>query len=74
MKEAGVLLPIFALPGRFGIGTLGKDAYKFVDFLSEVGFKYWELLPLEELGKGNSPFDILSPYSTNYLFKIYKHT
>ena len=67
-KEAGVLLPFFALPGRFGIGTLGKDAYKFVDFLSEVGFKYWELLPLEELGKGNSPFDILSPYSTNYLF------
>lgn len=34
----------------------------------ECGFKYWELLPLEDIGSGNSPFDILSAYSTNYLF------
>lgn len=67
-KEAGVLLHISSLPGRFGIGTFGKDAYKFVDFLAECGFKYWELLPLEDIGNGNSPFDILSAYSTNYLF------
>ena len=67
-KEAGVLLHISSLPGRFGIGTFGKDAYKFVDFLVECGFKYWELLPLEDIGSGNSAFDILSAYSTNYLF------
>lgn len=66
-KEAGVLLHISSLPGRFGIGTLGNEAYKFVDFLSECGFKYWELLPLEENGVGNSPFDIPSIYSVNYL-------
>ena len=67
-KECGVLLPIFSLPGKYGIGTLGQNAYKFIDFLSECGFSYWEVLPVEDIGKGNSPFDIPSAFSLNYLF------
>lgn len=66
-KECGVLLPIFSLPGKYGIGTLGQNAYKFIDFLSECGFSYWEVLPVEDIGKGNSPFDIPSAFSLNYL-------
>ena len=67
-KECGVLLPIFSLPGKYGIGTLGHNAYKFIDFLSECGFSYREVLPVEDIGNGNSPFDIPSGFSLNYLF------
>ena len=67
-KECGVLLPIFSLPGKYGIGTLGYNAYKFIDFLSECGFSYREVLPVEDIGNGNSPFDIPSAFSLNYLF------
>ena len=67
-KECGVLLPIFSLPGKYGIGTLGHNAYKFIDFLSECGFSYREVLPVEDIGNGNSPFDIPSVFSLNYLF------
>lgn len=67
-KECGVLLPIFSLPGKYGIGTLGHNAYKFIDFLSECGFSYREVLPVEDIGNGNSPFDIPSAFSLNYLF------
>ena len=66
-KECGVLLHISSLPGKYGIGTLGKNAFRFVDFLSETGFSYWEILPLESTGMGNSPYDIPSAYSLNYL-------
>ncbi len=67
-KECGVLLHISSLPGKYGIGTLGENAYKFIDFLSECGFSYWEILPIEDVGIGNSPYDIPSAYSLNYLF------
>lgn len=66
-KDCGVLLHISSLPGKYGIGTLGKNAFKFIDFLSECGFSYWEILPIEDIGVGNSPFDIPSAYSLNYL-------
>lgn len=47
MKEraAGVLLHISSLPGRYGIGTLGRYAYKFVDLLAGGGIRYWQILP-----------------------------
>lgn len=66
-KECGILLHISSLPGKYGIGTLGKNAYKFIDFLDECGFSYWEILPIEDVGKGNSPYDVPSAYSLNYL-------
>ncbi len=66
-KECGVLLAISSLPGKYGIGTLGENAFKFIDFLSETGFSYWEILPIEDIGGGNSPYDIPSAFSLNYL-------
>ena len=56
MKERGVLLPIFSLPSKYGIGDLGYEAYEFVDILSENGIEYWQLLPINES-------DRLMPYS-----------
>lgn len=66
-KECGVLLHISSLPGKYGIGTLGENAYKFIDFLNSCGFSYWEILPIEDIGNGNSPYDIPSAFSLNYL-------
>lgn len=44
-RGAGVLLPLFSLPGLYGIGTMGAAAYRFVDDLSSAGQRYWQLLP-----------------------------
>ena len=46
MKEKGILLPIFSLPSKYGIGDFGNEAYEFIDILSENGIKYWEVLPI----------------------------
>ena len=48
MKEKGILLPIFSLPSKYGIGDFGYEAYKFIDILSENNIKYWEILPINE--------------------------
>ena len=45
MRRAGVLMPIFSLPGPFGIGVFGEEAYNFIDRISEMGFRLWQLLP-----------------------------
>lgn len=55
-RGAGVLLPLFSLPGPYGIGTMGAAAYRFVDDLSSAGQRYWQLLPLCPAGQGNSPY------------------
>lgn len=56
IPESGVLLHITSLPSRYGIGTLGDEAYRFVDFLKQSGQRYWQMLPLCPLGEGNSPY------------------
>ncbi len=48
MKEKGVLLPIFSLPSKYGIGDFGYEAYEFIDILSENNIAYWEILPINE--------------------------
>lgn len=65
-KESGIMLPIFSLPGKYGIGTLGKNAYFFIDFLKESGFSYWEILPIFATGYSNSPFQVISAFGFNY--------
>ena len=45
-REAGVLLPLFSLPGEEGIGTMGKEARAFIDFLAETGNRVWQILPM----------------------------
>ena len=60
-RAAGILMPISALPSRYGIGTLGKEAYKFVDFAHEAGCKVWQVLPLQPTSFGNSPYSSCAP-------------
>jgi 4-alpha-glucanotransferase len=64
-KAAGILLHISSLPGRFGIGDIGPEALKFVDFLAETGQKIWQVLPLGPTGYNNSPYACLSAFAGN---------
>jgi 4-alpha-glucanotransferase len=64
-RSSGILLHPTSLPGRFGIGDLGNDAYKFADFLAETGQHYWQILPLGPTGYGNSQFSCLSIFAGN---------
>ena len=59
MRQSGVLMHITSLPGPYGVGTLGKHAYDFIDFLKAAGQSQWQILPLTPTGFGNSPLSIL---------------
>ena len=61
MKEKGILLPIYSLPSKYGIGDFGYEAYEFVDILSKNGIKYWEILPINECDK--HPYSPISYYA-----------
>ena len=64
MKRAsGIIMPVFSLPGKYGIGTFGKEAYDFIDFLSDAGQKYWQVLPMGPTDCGNSPYSSLSVFA-----------
>jgi len=67
-KYSGILLPIFSLPGKYGIGSFGDEAYRFVDFIAKCGFKYWQILPLNPTGYGDSPYQSYSSYAGNPYF------
>lgn len=60
-RSSGVLMAMSSLPGNYGIGTMGKNAYKFVDFLRDSGQKYWQLLPLCPTSYGDSPYSSFQP-------------
>ena len=66
-RAGGILLPVFALPGPYGIGTLGQEALEFIDFLSSAGQKYWQILPLVPPGDSNSPYMSPSSFAGNPL-------
>ncbi len=69
-RSSGILLHITSLPGKYGIGTLGQEAYDFVDFLSESGQTYWQILPIGPVNPvlGFSPYASTSTFAGNYLF------
>ena len=56
IRSSGILMPMSSLPSPYGIGTMGKAAYRFVDFLKASGQKYWQLLPLGPTSYGDSPY------------------
>ena len=68
MRESGVLLPIFSLPSKYGIGCFSKEAYTFVDQLKEAGQKKWQILPLGPTGYGDSPYQSFSTFAGNPYF------
>ncbi len=62
-RSSGVLMPIFSLPNKYGIGDFGKSGYDFVDFLRRSGQSVWQILPLVQTGYGNSPYSSISSES-----------
>lgn len=71
MRKSGILMHITSLPGPYGIGTMGKSAYEFVDFLERAGQSYWQILPLCPTGYGDSPYQSFSTFAGNpYLIDL----
>ena len=66
-RSAGILLHPTSLPGKYGIGDLGSEAYKFVDFLKEAGQTLWQTFPLGPTGYGDSPYQCFSAFAGNPL-------
>ena len=66
-RASGLLLHPTSLPGKYGIGDLGEESYKFVDLLAASGQTYWQILPLGPTGPGNSPYSTFSAFAGNPL-------
>jgi 4-alpha-glucanotransferase len=64
-RRSGIVMHPTSLPGRYGIGDLGDEAYRFVDFLTKAGQTYWQVLPLSPTGYGDSPYQGLSAFAGN---------
>lgn len=67
-RKAGILLPISSLPGKYGIGDFGVEAIKAIDLVKESGFKQIQVLPLNPLGYGNSPYQSYSSYAIDPIY------
>ncbi|MCQ2435912.1 MAG: 4-alpha-glucanotransferase [Clostridia bacterium] len=68
MRKAGILLPVFSLPSEYGIGSIGRHAYDFIDLLTKCGQKYWQILPTTQTGYGDSPYQSPSAFAGNPYF------
>ena len=66
-RRSGILLHPTSLPSRYGIGDLGPEAYKFIDYLHRYGQTLWQILPLGPTGYGNSPYQCFSAFAGNPL-------
>ena len=71
MRKSGILMHITSLPGPYGVGTMGKNAYAFLEFLHKSGQQSWQMLPLTPTGYGDSPYQSCSAYAGNpYLIDL----
>ena len=66
MRKSGILMHISSLPGPYGVGSMGASAYEFVDFLVDAGQSYWQILPLNPTGYGDSPYQSFSTFAGNH--------
>ena len=66
MRKSGILMHVTSLPSRYGIGSMGKCAYEFVDFLCNAGQTFWQVLPLNPTGYGDSPYQSFSSFAGNH--------
>ena len=67
-RYSGILMHISSLPSKYGIGTMGKEAYAFADYLAACGQRYWQLLPLGPTSHGDSPYQSFSTFAGNPYF------
>lgn len=65
MRASGILMAVSSLPSPHGIGTFGREAYRFADFLARAGQKYWQILPLNPVSFGDSPYQSFSSFAGN---------
>ena len=71
MRKAGILLHPTSLPGNYGVGTLGKECRRFIDFLEKSKQKLWQVFPLGPTGYGDSPYQCFSAFAGNpYLIDL----
>ena len=68
MKKVGILLPVFSLPNKYGIGSLGKEAFEFIDFLAMAKQDLWQVLPSNPTSYGDSPYQSFSTFAGNPYF------
>ena len=68
MRKSGVLMHLASLPSEYGVGTMGAEARKFADFLSDAGQQYWQLLPICPTSYGDSPYQSFSTFAGNPYF------
>lgn len=64
-RSSGIVLHITSLPGKYGIGTIGEEAIRFIDFLHKSGQQIWQILPLGHTGYGDSPYQCFSTFAGN---------
>ena len=70
-RGSGILLAVSSLPSPYGIGTLGKAAFRFVDLLVDLKQKYWQVLPMGPTSYGDSPYQAMSAFAGNpYLIDL----
>lgn len=67
-RSSGIIMHIASLPGKYGIGTFGKEAYRFAEFLKKAGQRYWQILPLGPTSFGDSPYQSFSAFAGNPYF------
>ena len=67
-RAAGILMPITSLPGKYGIGCFGENAYDFVDWLKDAGQTFWQILPIHPTSYGDSPYQSFSTFAGNPYF------
>ena len=67
-RVAGILMPVASLPSKDGVGSFGREAYEFVDMLAKMQIGIWQILPLNPLGYGNSPYQPFSSYAGDELY------
>ena len=68
LRSSGILMPVFSLPSPYGIGSFGKAAYEFADFLHAAGQSCWQMLPLGPTSYGDSPYQSFSTHAGNPYF------
>lgn len=67
-RRAGIMMPLASLPSNYGVGDMGAQAYAFLNLLRSSGGRYWQILPINPLGFGNSPYQPYSSYAGDPLF------
>ena len=65
-RNAGILLHITSLPSKNGVGTMGTEAYEFIDWMEKAHLKIWQVLPLVPTNYGDSPYQSVSSTALNY--------